>query len=83
MRKLFLILATNDDGENLDFFVIADTAESAVQFWSECETVVSAGGDAHDISGIRVIVPDIFYTHYVAQPSGVVSWEMFPNARAS
>lgn len=81
MRKLFLIQAVNDDGENLDFFVIADDAEEALMFWRECEVVVQACADERDISGIRVIVRDVYYTHLIAQPSGVVPWDMFPNQR--
>jgi hypothetical protein len=64
MMRLFIVFATNSDGESLDWFVRAPTVERAWELWRKIEMVAD-----HDPSNATIFpVPD------VSGPEGAVEW---------
>lgn len=66
--KLYLIIASDIDGENLDWFVVAPDVETA------CSTLVASVEGEVDISERCLILKDVAGTQYEGK-SGLVAWE--------
>jgi len=75
--KLWFITGENDDGENLDLFVLADTIPEAVELWEKhYEQNISPESKAYEILGD-------YETHHAGfDAPGVMRWEEIPWAPA-
>lgn len=71
LRSLFLVQFSTDDGDNLDWFVIARDKAEAVKLWREHEMVadfIDDGDEPEKVWVIPAVTPSLF------APSQVLEW---------
>ena len=74
MSTLYFVVATDQENNNCDFFVVADSQQAAYEAWMETEFVAALhneeGAFVSDGEGIRIFDVSLLK----GAPKGVIEW---------